>query len=381
MNLQLIKYFDRYLGIPLCYILKFFDYLPSWKNNNKIKKILLAKFSGFGNIVLALPSIRAVRKKYPNAEIVFITHTINKSVVEKEPSINRVITFDVNGALETFMNILYLIKKLRKENFDLIIDFEQFSRFSAVIFFLSGARIKVGFNTPRQGRGILYDIKVPYEEKHTSQIFKNMVSAVGSRVDMNDSKIFITSNDKEKINDFLKKNKVKETDILIGIHPGCGANNPQRKWPKKNFAKLSDFLIENYNVRIFFTGSNSEKNIIQEIMSMMKHPSLDTSGLFNLRELAYIISKCRIFFSNDTGPLHIASAMKIPVAAFFGPNTPALYGPLGNNNLVFYKKLKCSPCTTNFNEKTTKCKHFKCIKTITFEEVRDSIKKLNILSK
>jgi len=383
MDMQLIKYIDRYIGISFCYLLRLFVFPYSKiRKQEKIKKILLIKFSGFGNLVLALPSIRAIRKKYPDAEIVFLTHNTNKTIVEKDPSINKIITFDIENMSNTFIGIFKLISKLKKENFDLIFDFEQFSRFSAIISFLSNAGLRVGFNTKGQGREMLYNIKVLYNNnQHTSKTFADLASIMGAKVDFSDSRIFIIKKDKEKVNQFFKKHRIKRNDILIGIHPGCGINNPQRKWPKEKFAKLADFLIEDYKARIFFTGSNSEKKLIGEIQSMMKNNSLDTSGMLNLRELSEIISRCRIFFSNDTGPLHLASAMKIPVAAFFGPNTPLLYGPLGKNNLIFYKNLPCSPCTTNFNEKTTKCKHFKCIKNITLKEVLDKIKSSEVLEK
>jgi ADP-heptose:LPS heptosyltransferase len=189
----------------------------------------------------------------------------------------------------------------------------------------------------------------------------------------------LTKKDKQKIDYLLEQNKINSKDILIGIHPGCGINNPMRKWQKEKFAKLADFLIENYNYKIFFTGGKSEKKLVEEIQCLMKNPSLDFSDSTNLRELAELISRCKFFVSNDTGPLHLASAMKVPVVSFFGPNTPLLYGPLGENNLIFYKKMKCSPCTTNFNEKSTKCKHFKCINNISFEEVKSKIKNSNLI--
>lgn len=379
MDMKLIKYIDRYIGIPSSYFIKILSF-PT-KKTEKIKKILMIKFSGFGNIVLALPTIRAIRKKYPEAEIIFLTHSINKSIIENEPSIDKIITFDINSSKKTFIDIFKLIKQLSTENIELIIDFEQFSRFSSIISFLSRAPIRIGFNTQMQSRGHLYNIKVPYENKHTSKLFADLGLALKTKIDFNNTEIFISQQDKEKVDNFINENHLSQKNPLVGIHPGCGTNNPKRKWPKENFAKLADYLAEKHKSKVFFTGNDKEKTLINEIQSLMSDSSIDTSGLFNLRELAYLISKCKIFFSNDTGPLHLASAMKVPVGAFFGPNTPLLYGPLGKNNLIFYKNLKCSPCTTNFNEKTTKCKHFKCMKEITLKEVTDKIKSSKIFKK
>ena len=107
----------------------------------------------------------------------------------------------------------------------------------------------------------------------------------------------------------------------------------------------------------------------------MKNRSINAVNRLNLKELAVLIEQCRFFISNDTAPVHIASAMKTPVVAFYGPNTPYLYGPRGKNDLVFYKDLFCSPCITNYNAKIHKCDHSTCMKTITVEEVLEGIEK------
>ena len=379
MNLQLIKYIDRYAGIFLCNFLGFF-----YTRKNLVdspKKILIIKFSGFGNIVLALPTLRAIREKYPSAEIIFLTHTINKTILDKEFSVNKVIVFDIKGTFGTFSNILSLFSKIKKENFDLIIDLEQFSRFSSLISLVSKSKTKIGFKTQGQGREKLYDICVDYNNnQHTSRTFGDLAIHLGISPNFDDTKLSISNEDKKNVDKLLKKNYFLKEDVLIGIHPGCGINNPKRKWQKEKFAKLADFLTDNYGYKIFFTGTGLEDELIKEVQLIMKNKSINLCDKTNIRETAELISRCKFFVSNDTGPLHLASAMKIPVVSFFGPNTPLLYGPLGKNNLIFYKEMSCSPCTTNFNEKSTKCKYFKCINNISFEEVKDKIINSNIQS-
>jgi ADP-heptose:LPS heptosyltransferase len=96
---------------------------------------------------------------------------------------------------------------------------------------------------------------------------------------------------------------------------------------------------------------------------------------FNVRETAYLIQNCRLFFSADTAPLHIATAMGVDAACFFGPNTPVLYGPRGKNDVVFYRNINCSPCLTNFNAKTSNCRKPVCITEITVDDVWKKIVK------
>ncbi len=381
MGLKAIKYIDRHIGIMMCNLFGFFsgnkipkDYSP--------KKILMIKFSGFGNIVMALPTIRAIRKKYPNAEITFLTHSINKTIIQNDPSINEVICFDIVNIFKTVISIPSFFSEIKKKQFDMAIDFEQFSRFSALISLLSGAKIRIGFDTLGQKREKLFNIQVKYNDNnHTSKTFGDIGKALKVKIDFNDRKIFLETKDKEKIDSLLKSENINKIDTLVGIHPGCGLNNPKRKWEKEKIAELADFLIDKYGVKIFFTGSSREKSLIKKIQELMNHESADFSDKVDLKELAELISRCKAFVSSDTGPLHLASAMEIPVISFFGPNTPLLYGPLGKNNLIFYKKMPCSPCTTNFNEKTSTCKHFVCIKNITVKEVKETILNSNILTK
>lgn len=378
MDLQAIKYIDRNIGMFLCNFLGFFYSRKDLVENPK--KILIIKFSGFGNIVLALPTIRAIRKKYPYAEITFLTHTINKTILDEESSIDRVKIFDIKGVFETFYNIFNLVNSTKKENYDLVLDLEQFSRFSAIVSFFSRAKTKIGFNTFGQGREKLYDIVVNYNNnQHTSKTFGDLAKSLRAFPNFQDTKLAISSQDRSNIDVLFKKNKISKRDIIVGIHAGCGINNPKRKWQKEKFAKLADFLIDTYGYKIFFTGTNLENQLIKEIQSLMKNKSINFCNSTNIRESAELISRCKFFVSNYTGPLHLASAMKVPVVSFFGPNTPSLYGPLGNNNLVFYKNMSCSPCTTNFNEKTTKCKHFKCINNISFQEVKNKIMNSNLV--
>ena len=107
----------------------------------------------------------------------------------------------------------------------------------------------------------------------------------------------------------------------------------------------------------------------------MNNRAVDASGRLTIKQMAVIIEKSDIFFSSDTGPLHIASAMDTTVVGFFGPNTPLLYGPLGDKSIVYYKRLPCSPCITNYNAKKSDCRDPICITSIEVDKVYDDVAK------
>ncbi len=379
----LLRFLDRHLGIPICYLLALLGFKKKKKEMEAIgnpKKILLIKILGTGNLVIALPSIRAIRKRFPKSKITLLTGTASKTIIEKEPSLDSFIFLDwEESVLKAIVSVIKLFFKVRKEKFDLVIDFEQFLRFSSIVAVLSGAKRRIGFDTKNQGKTFLYTKKVKYNNnQHTSKTFGDIAKAVDAKVNYKNRRIFLTSNELDIANKFISKNKANKK-ILIGMHPGCGGNVQGRRWPQKKFAKLADRLIDEYSAIVFFTGSKKESALVNSILKKMENSAIDTTGNYDLFKLTAIISKCNLFVSNDTCPLHIAIAMNIPTVAFFGPNTPKLYGPLGKNHLVFYKNLKCSPCMTNFNEKRTYCKHFRCIREIPVEEVFNRIKDSKIL--
>ena len=131
----------------------------------------------------------------------------------------------------------------------------------------------------------------------------------------------------------------------------------ERKLPEKNFVEIIDHITDRFKCKVILTGSNNETEYVKSIFCNLKRKDLvtDLSGKTSVNELTALISSSCCLITNDSGPLHIASAMNIPVIAFFGPETPVRYGPLSNERLVFYNDLECSPCMSISNSKTVNC--------------------------
>ena len=142
-----------------------------------------------------------------------------------------------------------------------------------------------------------------------------------------------------------------------------------------SFVRLANKLTKLNHTRVIFTGNKKEAVLIRKIINNLEDKSriIDTSGKFNIAELAFLISICKVFVSNDTAPVHIAAAMDTFVVGLYGPNNPDIYGPYTDNKLVFYKDFPCSPCITNLNAKISFCLHNKCMRNIRVEEVYDGV--------
>ena len=371
MGIETMKKIDSYMGNIICLALIILDKLKPKKQVNATDKILIIKFWGFGNILLSMPLIRAVKEKYPECEISFLTLYENKGILEVMPHIKKAIYIHKNKTISSFFSTL---SEIRKQKYDIVIDLEQFLRLSTILCYLSGTKTRIGFRKENDIRHLLYTKSVTYNNsQHVAKTFCNLAEAIDAEIkSLEPLQLKINNKDKQVVEDFLKENKITENDILIGIHMGTGENSGEvRRWSKDNFAKLSELLAK--DARIIFTGTESERMVIEKIINLMSTNVINAAGKFNLPQLAYLLKKCSLFISSDTGPLHLASAMKTRTISFYGPNTPKLYGPLWGNNKVFYKNLACSPCITNYNLKSTGCKDPVCISSITVDEVYESI--------
>lgn len=373
MNLNLAKYLDRYVGIILCYVLAALHLIremiaprESWIS---VRRILLVKFWGFGNIVLLLPIFRLIRRRYPRAEIHLLTLEANRQILTGNTDLDKVWTVDDSGGIKLASSMLKALVGLRKAKIDLFLDFEQFARTSTLFGFLIGAPQRVGLKTPRQGRYLLYTAPVNYDdEQHMSRTFLDIARSAGVQEDeFTPMPVPWGDEEDERVDGLL----AGVTGPLVVVHVGSGDNFTGRRWPGESFARLTDRLIGRFDVVPVFTGAKGEVSLVRDVLAKMKFAdrAMDLSGQLNLRELAALIERSEFLLANDTGPVHMASGQGKKVLGFYGPNTPVLYGPLSEGSRAFYKALPCSPCITNLNYKTSFCRLPVCIRNISVDEV------------
>jgi ADP-heptose:LPS heptosyltransferase len=157
----------------------------------------------------------------------------------------------------------------------------------------------------------------------------------------------------------------------IVLHPGSGDNFPGRRWPIERFAETGARLVQEHGGTLLLTGGGSEAPLLAELggrLGAAHAPFCDLGGALDLPMLVALLARADLLISNDTGPVHLAAAVRTPVVAFYGPNSPRLYGPLGADHRPLYKPLPCSPCLTNQNGKSSRCELPVCIRRIHVDE-------------
>jgi len=322
-----------------------------------IKKILIIRIDGIGDLVLSTPALRAIREEFPQANITLVLNSNAQDLFKGIPWIDRIIVY---------RNLIQMAKILRQENFDLAIDLlMDYLLKSAFLVFLSSARYKLGYNI--QGRGVFFNIRIEptWAEKHIIERTLDVLRAIGVDTENRIPKILISDEQKNFTEEFLNQQKISKDDLLIGIHPG-GRYLTQR-WLLERFAQVADRIIAEYRIKVIIIGAPDEEKLICKVASLIKKQVVEAIGV-SLGRLSALIARCNLFVCNNSGLLHIATAVSTPTVSTMGPTIPYLWWPQGENHIVVRKDLPCSPCNSGL------CKSRQCMELITVEDMMEAVK-------
>jgi ADP-heptose:LPS heptosyltransferase len=387
MNLRVARYIDRWLGPPLCLLLYGLARLlgrrlpalgattPPAAPLPTPRRVLGIKFYGLGNIVMVLPTLRALRAAFPGVEIDFLTLVDNAPLLEGSGYVRRVLTVDVKGRRRFVRSILALLPRLLRGGYDTVLDFEQFVKLSGLFAHLTGARECVGLNTEGQNRAWLYTTRVAYTDSdHTVDVFLRMVAPFGVRpAGTAGPMLTAAAAARERVRALLAAGGSGRGSPLVVMHVGNGASYNRvelKRWDAGRFAAVADALVERHRATVVFTGKgHEEKVLVGDALRQMRRPAIDTCDRLGITELVALVAEADFVIANDTAVMHLAGAVGTPAVALFGPTSPASYGPRGPRDLVFYKQLYCSPCLSNYNLKLSGCTNNVCMQQITVDEV------------
>lgn len=397
MSVKFARSVDRYVGIPICLFLtllykiqKVFDFSKKG-HTAEPKKILFIQLSEMGSMVLGVPAIKAAKKLFPHADIFFLTFEEMQNSIRALKVVPQENIMIIRGKSLPLMvwDALRFIKNARALKIDTTIDFELFSRLSAVLSFLSGAKFRSGFfrfYSEGMYRGNLLTHKVMYNYNlHISYGFLSLVHALKaspdeipmlkkafSKDDITPHCITSTAEEKRKMWERLKSinPKISDKNKIVIIAPDPSPFIPVRSWPIENYIKLVKMLLEDHNTFVVLTGVSSAKENAGNITGSLRNDRcLDIVGKTQFHELIDLYNISDLLITTDGGPGHFASATPIKSIILFGPETPDLYAPLGDNCVPLSSRLACSPCVSVFNFRRTPCNDNKCMQAITPEHV------------
>jgi len=392
-NFNLARRIDRRLGVVLCLLLFLWERVRGWLTGRPSvpsflattpphgtsipapRRILGIKFYGLGNAVMLVPLLAAVRERFPDAEVDFLTLSGNASLLERSGVADRVIGVDTSTLGRFARSMWQALRAIRARRYDVILDFEQFIKLSSLFAWASGAPERIGFNTDGQRRGFMYTTRVVYTDSdHMSGIYARLLRPLGITGPLPPTLLRTSEADRRAVHDFLTQAGIAPDRFpLVAVHMGIGDNVyriPLKRWDPEHFATVATGLAARWGAAIVFTGRGpDERALIAAARAHMTEPSLDACDRFSVPELAALLERCHFVVANDTSVMHLAGLVGTPVVAIFGPTAPLHYGPRGARNLVFYRDLYCSPCLTNYNLKVSRCREPVCMRGIHPDEV------------
>ncbi|MFH1622458.1 MAG: lipopolysaccharide heptosyltransferase II [Candidatus Omnitrophota bacterium] len=330
-------------------------------------RILIVEVNWLGDVLFSTPAIRALRKRYPNSYLSVLVHKRCKEVLLGNPNVTEIIVLDEEGMHKTLLGKLKLINQLRNKRFDTVYLFHRsFTR--TLICFLSGIKNRIGYYTS-QRRFLLTETILPLQETiHRAAhyyylITKRMPSDTGELY----CDFFVSERDSSYMESLLNRENIDFNKKLVVMHPA--GNWLPKRWPKENFAKLADELINKFNVNVVFSGGQLEKHNVLDILNLMNNKAINLAGKTTLKQLGALFKRANLVISADSGPLHISIALKRPTVAIFGPTSSSITGPLTKENIaLLQKEIGCAiPCYK------VDCIDNRCMQQISVKDVIDCI--------
>jgi heptosyltransferase II len=338
--------------------------------NPNPEKILIRGVNWLGDAVMTTPALLRLREKFPDAQITLLTPEKLRELWTNHPAIDKTISIAPNE------NVFAVAKKLRARKYDLALVLPNSPR-SAIEIFLAGIPKRIGYArlwrnffltqavAPRAGAVKMHkrsvaeiralvaaDVNRRSDHALTSaatgahQIheYLNLAAALGANPEPLPPQLFVTPKEIEATKKKFGLDKI--SNPIFGLNPGA-EYGPAKRWPVEKFIAAAKEIQKRTNCAWILFGGKSDATIIKQIESAIVNPPaavFNFAGKTSLRELMALLKLCRVLLTNDTGPMHVAAALEIPVVAIFGSTSPELTGPIFSNAKILKSDAPCSPC-------------------------------------
>jgi ADP-heptose:LPS heptosyltransferase len=404
MHPHLMRKIDYYIGIPLCWLITIFYKLqrllglknPRYHENPT--HVLFIELAEMGSTVLAYPAIHALKMRYPAAQLYFVIFKHIKESVEISDLIPKENLFFIESVSlwSVVRDTIKFAMASRWKKIDTVIVLEMFARYSTILSYLSGARKRVGFYRYHQEGLYIGDFlshKVHYNPHiHTAHAFLSLVHALDAphgqvpltKISFEGYPLtlpafYSSATDRARIWHLLQEGHapIERTAQLVIVNPNASPWISIRKWPLISYAALVRRLLMDEALYVVIIGVASERPEAAYLcQAVQSERVLDLTGKTSLPDLLHLFNLSTVLVTNDSGPAHFATLTTVHTIVFFGPETPILYRPLGNNCTVMYTHYACSPCVSAYNQRLSPCQDNICLQSISVDKVYCTVRSI-----
>jgi heptosyltransferase II len=306
---------------------------------SKATRVLLVCTTALGDTLLSTPAIRAVRRACPKASISVLASPPAREVLLFSPHIDELIPHPGRVDLRYLLRLPGLIRMLRRRQFDLAIVLHANDPDIVPLTYVSGAPYRAGWRESRLGFLFTHPVPTVNQGEHIVDIRLRNLQALGIGPQGRELEYFVQPEERARTASLLR-NVGPEGSLLVGIHPFGSIQ--RRWWPPSYVETLAQQLREDYGAETILFGGPKEVQAAESISA--KSNIVSVVGRLSIRESAALISRCALFISTDSGPMHLAQAVNVPTIALCGPAGPNLIGPVSFHSRSIHKGMDCTRC-------------------------------------
>jgi len=338
----------------------------------RIRRLMIRSANWIGDAVMTTPAICDIRRHFPKARITLLAKPWVSPVFEGSAHVDEIMIYDATGRHRGINGFMNLIADLRKYRFEAAILFQNAFE-AALIPFLARIPQRIGY--PTDGRGLLLTHRVPiplnFNTMHQVAYYKGILEGIGIKASSKELHVQVKRSDALRAEDLLKRCGADPQERIVGINFGA-AYGPAKQWPIERFADLADRIHDHFGCRIVLFGAPRDRAAGGDLEKRMKSPAVNIAGKTDLGEAIALIRRCDLFITNDSGLMHVAAALKVPLIAIFGSTNPWVTGPWNCKVKLMRYPISCSPCL----EPACPEGHLKCMTRIEVEAVYEAVKEL-----
>jgi heptosyltransferase-3 len=368
-----VRAIDRWIGSAIVAVLGLFKGKGKPLDGRIPHKILLVKLNALGDTLMFLTAARALKDRWPEAEITYLGSTLNVELLQRDPILQRLKILDLSRIMRSPLYLLNFVRDLRKDHYDLVIDGSQWERIAAMLVGMTRSDFRIGFRTPGQWKHTVYHVPIPHRrDRHEMHCFHDLLEPLGIKVSKQVRPwLLVEDHDRSRL-DALLNGSIPANSTILLIHPGCGEHGQLREWPLDYYRELGQrWLNSNPGGWIVISGTGGEVAMCENLKNQLPGRAMSLAGSLDIGTSSALLERTSILVSGNTGIIHMASAFETPSVAIHGPTDPVKWGPYNRNAIVLMSPLECAPCLYLGHEYDCDCP--KCMEAIPVDTVWQAV--------
>lgn len=335
---------------------------------SQVSRILVRGVNWVGDTILSYPTVQQLKTLFPKSHLTILIPSYLADLWKTSPHVDEIIPFQKKRGIGSIWEDLDLSQSLKERNFDLAVILPRSFR-SAFHIYLARIPIRIGYRDEGRSLFLTHRIRRTKEILHTHRIhyYQRLLEPLGKTENPPSPQLYLREEDRRWANQVLMDVGILEGKPLIGMNPGA-TYGLAKCWYPDRFGELGKRLAEKWEARILLFGKEEERPIVHEIQRHLGAKGMDLTGKTRLLQLAALLERCDLLVTNDTGTMHVATAVGTPVVALFGSTPPHITGPWGDGHVVVKKDVNCSPCW----KRVCPTDH-RCMELITVNDVEEVI--------